>query len=196
MIYVNPTNPLDGYEIVNSKKKPAMPCLGFGTWGADHFNNELIAQSVDHALRIGYRHLDCARVHANEKQIGAVIQDHLEKGTCSREELFVTSKLFNNEHAPPDGAPLRALETTLKDLKIDYLDCFLIHWPFRNSIHHPPLPFNAETLFFTFKLLRELEVQGMTLYALYGTMYILESSANPYSNPFLLGILKYFRADN
>eukprot|EP00484_Ammonia_sp_Unknown_P011539 CAMPEP_0197056546 /NCGR_PEP_ID=MMETSP1384-20130603/86839_1 /TAXON_ID=29189 /ORGANISM="Ammonia sp." /LENGTH=379 /DNA_ID=CAMNT_0042490605 /DNA_START=26 /DNA_END=1165 /DNA_ORIENTATION=- len=162
IIYVNPTNALDGYEIVNSRFKPSIPALGFGTWGCDHFSAEHIAQSVDTALKIGYRHIDCARVYANEKEIGAVLSDHLSSGAVRREDLFITSKLFNNEHAPPDGAPLRALETTLKDLNLDYVDAFLIHWPFRNSKHTPPLPFNLETWFFTYKLLHELNLQGLT----------------------------------
>ena len=162
VIYVNPRHAQDGYEIVNtSRRKPTIPALGFGTWGADHFSPELLAQSVDHALKIGYRHLDCARVYANEKEIGMVIQDHLRNGTFTRDELFVTSKLFNNEHAPPDGAPLRALQTTLKNLQLDYVDSFLIHWPFRNSIHHPPLPFDPELYFFTYKLLYEFNLQGL-----------------------------------
>eukprot|EP01083_Nonionella_stella_P099655 280194_1 len=162
VIYVNPTNHLDGYELVHAKQKPSIPALGFGTWGADHFSSELLAKSVDSALSVGYRHLDCARVYANEKEIGAVISNHLSNDTFERHELFVTSKLFNNEHAPPDGAPLRALETTLKNLNLDYLDCFLIHWPFRNSIHTPPLPFNMDQWFFTYKLMHELMLQGLT----------------------------------
>lgn len=162
VIYVNPSSALDGYEIVNSRHKPTIPALGFGTWGCEHFSADILARSVDQALNIGFRHLDCARVYNNEKEIGAVIQDHLTNGSLKREELFITSKLYNNEHAPPDGAPLRALETTLKDLNLDYVDAFLIHWPFRNSKHLPPLPFDMEKYFFTYKLLHELNVQGLT----------------------------------
>eukprot|EP01084_Bolivina_argentea_P105350 188633_1 len=161
IIYVNPTNPLDGYEIVNCRRKPSIPTLGFGTWGCDYFTPEAIAKGVDIALKTGYKHIDCARVYANEKEIGNVLSDNLTNGIITRDELFITSKLFNNEHAPPDGAPLRALETTLKDLKLEYLDAFLIHWPFRNSIHHPPLAYNLDTWFFTYKLIHELMLQGM-----------------------------------
>ena len=162
IIYVNPGHAQDGYEIVNSRKKPSMPALGFGTWGCEKFSAELLARSVDTALKIGYRHLDCARVYANEKEIGNVIKDHLENGTFTRDELFITTKLFNNEHAPPDGAPLRALETSLKDLNLDYIDGYLIHWPFRNSIYTPPVPFNIDQYFFTYKLMHELNLQGLT----------------------------------
>ena len=162
IIYVNPTHGLDGYELINSPRtKPSIPVLGFGTMGYDHFSADQIAQAVDIALKTGYRHIDCARLHTNEKEIGAVITDHLVNGTCTREELFITSKLFNNEHAPPDGAPLRALEMTLKDLNLSYIDLFSVHWPFRNSIHSPPLPFNLETWFFTYKLMSELNMQGL-----------------------------------
>ena len=67
VIYVNPSHPSDAYDIVNSKHKPCIPALGFGTWGNDHYSHETMAQAVDYALSIGYRHLDCARVWDNEK---------------------------------------------------------------------------------------------------------------------------------
>lgn len=92
-----------------------------------------------------------------------MIKDHLDKGTCSREELFITSKLFNHEHAPPMDAPQRALESTLKDLGVDYVDSFLIHWPFRNkpgTTDPPPVPFDKTQYFTTFKALHDLEAQG------------------------------------
>ena len=163
VVKYSPSTATDGYEIVNSVHKPTMPALGFGTWGCNHFSHDILARSVDDALRIGYRHLDCARVYENEKEIGAVIKDHLDKGTCSREELFITSKLFNHEHAPPMDAPQRALESTLKDLGVDYVDSFLIHWPFRNkpgTTDPPPVPFDKSQYFTTFKALHDLEAQG------------------------------------
>eukprot|EP01083_Nonionella_stella_P089501 249722_1 len=157
--YANPSNASEGYEIVNSIEKPVMPAFGFGTWGVNHFSNEVLAQSVDCALRLGYKHLDCARVYANEVELGEIIHDHLDKGTLSRSELFVTSKLFNNEHDEPG----RALELTLKDLQLDYVDCFLIHWPFRNMPNTTdPEPFNINQFFDSYKLLHELMVQGLT----------------------------------
>merc|ERR1719362_1923401 len=80
------------HTITHSIAQPAMPALGFGTWGVDNFSHDVMAQSVDTALKMGYRHLDCARVYGNEKEIGAVIADNLRSGTIKREDLFVTSK--------------------------------------------------------------------------------------------------------
>merc|ERR1719384_2303546 len=87
----------DGYVITSSLKQPSIPALGFGTWGVGSFSNEQMAQAVDVALKMGYRHLDCARVYGNEKEIGQVIADNLKDGTVKREDLFVTSKVFNHE---------------------------------------------------------------------------------------------------
>lgn len=80
-------------------------------------------RTVEAALRIGYRHFDCAAVYGNEKEIGEVIDDL----PVPRSELFITSKLWNSEHAPKDVGP--ALKQTLLDLKLDYLDLYLVHWP-------------------------------------------------------------------
>ena len=123
----SPSNAQDGHVLKNSRTKITMPAFGFGTWGCEHFDHDTIAKAVSHALKVGYRHFDCARVYANEKEIGQVFKDAISNGICKREELFITSKLFNNEHAPPDGAPQHALEDSLKNLELDYLDSFLIH---------------------------------------------------------------------
>jgi alcohol dehydrogenase (NADP+) len=108
-----------------------MPAIGLGTFGSDRFTADQIAEAVLGAVEIGYRHIDCAAVYGNEKEIGESLQKVMKNG-IKREELWITSKLWNNKHAEEDVIP--ACKQTLKDLQLDYLDLYLIHWPFPN--HH------------------------------------------------------------
>ncbi len=105
-----------------------MPAIGLGTFGSDRFSAEEIAQAVGGALEVGYRHFDCASVYENEDLIGPVLQGF------PREQLWITSKLWNDKHSPEDVVP--ACEQSLADLRTDYLDMYLVHWPFPNF--HPP----------------------------------------------------------
>ncbi len=109
-----------------------IPAVGLGTFGSDRFTADQIAVSVLGAVEVGYRHIDCAAVYGNEKEIGVSLQTLMKKGTVKREELWITSKLWNNKHAEEDVIP--TCKQTLKDLQLDYLDLYLIHWPFPN--HH------------------------------------------------------------
>ena len=108
-----------------------MPAIGLGTFGSDHAAPDEIAAAVRAAAEVGYRHFDCAAVYGNEAQIGQALADVM-AGGIPREALWVTSKLWNDRHAPADVAP--ALERSLRDLRLDYLDLYLVHWPFPN--HH------------------------------------------------------------
>ena len=108
-----------------------MPAIGLGTFGSDHVEPERVAHAVDHALTIGYRHIDTAAVYGNEHEIGDVLATRI--GTdVRRDDLWISSKLWNDSHRPDDVA--RACEQTLRDLRLDHLDVYLVHWPFRN--HH------------------------------------------------------------
>ena len=153
---------INDYVIQNSIDKPSMPALGFGTWGVDNFSHEIMAKSVDIALKMGYKHLDCARVYGNEKEIGAVIADNLKNGIIKRKDLFITSKIFNHEWDNPS----QALESSLKDLKLDYADAFLVHWPFQNhpkmTNYNERIPYTLEPLYKLHKQLFELEIAGLT----------------------------------
>ena len=102
----------------------AMPVIGLGTWQAPAGQ---VGAAVKAALEGGYRHIDCAAIYGNEAEIGAVFAEAFSSGLVKREDLFVTSKLWNSEHAPDNVRP--ALELTLKELRLDYLDLYLIHWP-------------------------------------------------------------------
>lgn len=109
-----------------------IPTIGAGTFGSDHVTHEEVAQAVKGAASVGYRHFDCASVYGNEKEIGEVFQEIMTE--IPREELWITSKVWNDCHAPEDV--IASCKQSLKDLQLDYLDLYLVHWPFPNS--HPP----------------------------------------------------------
>lgn len=108
-----------------------IPSVGIGTFGSDRFSADEVAKAVLGAISVGYRHIDCAAIYGNEHLIGESLRTAIQGGV-KREELFVTSKVWNNMHG--EGDVLLSLAKSLRDLKLDYLDLFLIHWPFPN--HH------------------------------------------------------------
>lgn len=110
-----------------------MPAVGLGTFGSDHVPPEEVAGAVVGAASVGYRHFDCAAVYRNEALIGQSLQAIM-AGGVPREALWITSKLWNDRHSPADVIP--ACRESLRDLQVDYLDMYLVHWPFPN--HHPP----------------------------------------------------------
>jgi diketogulonate reductase-like aldo/keto reductase len=110
-----------------------MPAIGLGTFGSDHVSPDAIAEAVKGAICVGYRHLDCASVYGNEDRIGLILAETLLSG-LRREDLWVTSKLWNDKHAESDVIP--SCRKSLADLRLDYLDMYLVHWPFPNF--HPP----------------------------------------------------------
>lgn len=110
-----------------------IPAIGLGTFGSDHVSHDAVAEAVRYAAGIGYRHFDCASVYGNEAFIGKSFRELFASG-LNREEVWVTSKLWNDKHGAEDVIP--SCEKSLADLQLDYLDLYLIHWPFPN--HHPP----------------------------------------------------------
>uniref|UniRef100_A0A1A9W0A2 NADP-dependent oxidoreductase domain-containing protein n=1 Tax=Glossina brevipalpis TaxID=37001 RepID=A0A1A9W0A2_9MUSC len=101
-----------------------IPFLGFGTGG---LRRERATKYIYDAVKIGYRLIDCAYLYQNEAYIGVGLRDLLQDQVVKREDLFITSKLWNTFHRPE--CVERAICTTLQDLKLKYLDLYLMHWP-------------------------------------------------------------------
>ena len=103
----------------------AMPALGFGTLIPDPVATK---QATKDALEAGFRHLDCSERYRNESAVGEAMQEVFKAGRIRREDVFVTTKLWNNNHRPERVKP--AFEASLRRLQLDYADCYLIHTPF------------------------------------------------------------------
>jgi diketogulonate reductase-like aldo/keto reductase len=107
--------------------------MGLGTFGSDSVSAATVAETVRNAIHAGYRHIDCASVYGNEKDIGQALQETFRSGFVKREELWITSKVWNDMH----DRVAESCRQSLKDLQIRYLDLYLVHWPFPN--YHPPM---------------------------------------------------------
>ena len=145
-----------------------IPCIGMGTFGSDRFTPEQVSGAVAGAIRCGYRLFDCASVYGNEDLIGQVFAQAMKEGVVKREELFVTSKVWNDMHG--QGDVLLSCAKTLKDLQLDYLDFYFVHWPFPN--YHAPFcdgdsrnpdskPFSVEEFMSTWRQMERLVDMGL-----------------------------------
>jgi len=145
-----------------------MPAIGMGTFGSDRFTPEQVSEAVAGAIRSGYRLFDCAAVYGNEHLIGEVFQNVFDKGEVKREELFITSKVWNDMQGR--GDVLISCAKSLKDLHLDYIDLFFIHWPFAN--YHAPgcdgdsrnpdsKPFSADAFMETWRQCERLVDMGL-----------------------------------
>lgn len=133
-------NSAEGAEVIDPGRVPKrrlsngaeMPVVGLGTFGSDKYDAATVAAAVVEAAAVGYRHFDCASVYGNEAQVGASLKRVL-AGGVKREALWVTSKVWNDAHG--DGQVIASCKQSLRDLGLDYLDLYLVHWPFPNF--HP-----------------------------------------------------------
>ena len=110
--------PQDNFILNNGN---TIPCIGYGTWRTP--DGDLCVESTLCAISAGYRHIDTAAYYKNEPSVGEAIK----KSSLSRDEIFVTSKLWNTEHSYEKA--IQALDGSLSRLGLDYLDLYLIHWP-------------------------------------------------------------------
>lgn len=102
----------------------SIPVIGLGTWKAA---KPEVGSTVKFAItEAGYKHIDCASIYGNEKEIGVALDEVFTSGKVKREDIFVTSKLWNTDHHPDNV--LKACKQTLRDLRLDYLDLYLVHW--------------------------------------------------------------------
>ena len=147
-----------------------MPAVGLGTFGSDHVTAEQVAEAIGGAAEAGYRHFDCASVYGNEAEVGASLERVLGTG-IKREELWITSKLWNDKHGEDDV--IASCRKSLGDLRLDYLDLYLVHWPFPNF--HPPhcdvtsrspdaKPYIHESFMKTWRKMEELVDLGLVRY--------------------------------
>ncbi|MDO4790906.1 MAG: aldo/keto reductase [Buchananella hordeovulneris] len=116
--------PAVGLPQVELSSGYSMPQFGFGTY---KLRGPAAVGIFRDAIRAGHRHFDTAQFYLNHVELGQALREAMEAGEVTREELFVTSKLHNQKHHPRDVAP--AFEETMRELGLDYLDLFLIHWP-------------------------------------------------------------------
>lgn len=144
-----------------------MPAIGLGTFGSDHTSHEAVAKAVIGAAEAGYRHFDCAAVYGNEHSIGKSLEQVMTSGV-KREDLWITSKLWNDKHAEEDVIP--TFKKSLENLQLDYLDLYLIHWPFPNhhakgvdvtSRDHNAKPYIHENYMKTWRQLEKLVDMGL-----------------------------------
>jgi alcohol dehydrogenase (NADP+) len=177
---------------IDPKKVPSIklssgakiPCIGMGTFGSDRYGPDEVSAAVGGAIRLGYRLFDCASVYGNEDLIGKVFDEAFKSGAVKREELFITSKVWNDMHAK--GDVLLSLAKTLRDLKLDYVDAYFVHWPFPN--YHAPhcdgdarnpdsVPFSADQFLRTWEEMEKIHRLGLAKHICMSNMTIPKMEA-------------------
>jgi alcohol dehydrogenase (NADP+) len=139
----------------------------------------MVSAAVAGAIRHGYRLFDCASVYGNEDQIGKIFEQAFADGVVKREELFITSKVWNDMHGK--GDVFLSLAKTLRDLRLEYVDAYFVHWPFPN--YHAPgcdgdarnpdsVPFSAERFMQTWREMEKIYRLGLARHICMSNMTI------------------------
>ncbi|APA15860.1 hypothetical protein sscle_15g106300 [Sclerotinia sclerotiorum 1980 UF-70] len=126
----HPIAPSSNTLSISSQIQPlslSQPLIGFGTWNLN-ISPENTTETVAYAIEIGYRQIDCAAAYQNEVDVGRGIKEGLKRAGLKREDIWITSKLWNDHHGDYENVE-KGLNQTLKDLGLDYLDLYLMHWP-------------------------------------------------------------------
>lgn len=116
------SSPTDAFTLANGVR---VPCIGFGTWQSE--DGDEAYNAVLTALQSGYRHIDTAAAYGNEKSVGAAIRDFCREHNVRREDIFLTTKLWNDDHGYE--VTKAAIKKSLQLLGVSYIDLYLIHWP-------------------------------------------------------------------
>lgn len=116
------SSPTDTFTLANGVR---VPCIGFGTWQSE--DGDEAYNAVLTALQSGYRHIDTATAYGNEKSVGAAIRDFCREHNVRREDIFLTTKLWNDDHGYE--ATKAAIKKSVQLLGVSYIDLYLIHWP-------------------------------------------------------------------
>lgn len=135
-----------------------MPLVGLGTW---KIPKDVVAMQVEAAIKLGYRHLDCACDYGNEEEVGAGIKAAIDSGVVTRKDLWITSKLWNTYHAKKNVTP--ACKKSLSDLGLDYVDLYLIHFPIALKYVDFADRYPPEWAFDTAKGMIPLQIEESTL---------------------------------
>lgn len=131
-------NQNDVYKLSNGV---GIPCIGFGTWQTPEGN--VAVSSVEHAIKVGYRHIDTAQVYENEEGVGKGIRMGIIDNGLQREDIFVTTKIWNDKHSYILAKS--SFDESLRKLGLDYVDLLLIHWPNPAAFRDHWEDANAET---------------------------------------------------
>ncbi len=141
-----------------------IPAIGLGTWKS---TDDGAYRAVREAIAVGYRHIDGAWIYGNEEQVGRAIRDAISAGDVTREEVFLTTKLWNSFHAPEDVE--KGMAESLKNFGLDYVDLYLMHWPiaFRPGVTFPSAdeefwPLSEIPLDVTYRAMLKLKERGLT----------------------------------
>ena len=143
-----------------------LPAIGMGTFGSDRYDAATVAKAVEEALDVGYKLFDCASVYGNEDMIGEVFARAFAKGV-KRDEIYVMSKVWNDSHA--NGKVKESCVKTLRDLRLEYLDVYFMHWPFPNthaigcdgdSRNKQSRPFFADEFMSVWRQMEDLKREG------------------------------------